>query len=207
MNIFSRIGKWLDRLEEEQLRDRATREYEREQKARKELAENARQARLESERVEKERKAFRKEVLENKEKWHEFLKSSNEQIKNLKNDISVLHDEKSALYDHKKLLHREMDELKVSRSASISCSRYDADDSFFWQSGTSHKRFQRNHSDKERHGERAQFTKGEMDHVWSKINSIKYDIVEVKGSIAAYKKEIGEIMDQRNRVKEILFKK
>jgi len=207
MNIFSRIGKWFDRLEEEHNRRVATEKYEREQRARQEIIENARRARLESERIEKEQKEFARDVRENSSKWHEYLKNSNEQIKNLKNDLSVLHDEKSELYDHKKLLHREMDELKVSRSASISCSRYDADDSFFWQSGTSHKRFQRNHSDKERHGERAQFTKGEMDHVWSKINSIKYDIVEVKGSIAAYKKEIGEIMDQRNRVKEILFKK
>jgi chromosome segregation ATPase len=207
MNIFSRIGKWFDRLEEEHNRRVATEKYEREQRARQEIIENARRARLESERIEKEQKEFARDVRENSSKWHEYLKNSNEQIKNLKVDIRLLHEEKSALYDQKQSLHREIDDLKSSRSASISLSQSDADDSFFWQSGTSHKRFQRNHSDKERHGERAQFTKGEMDHVWSKINSIKYDIVEVKGSIAAYKKEIGEIMDQRNRVKEILFKK
>jgi len=207
MNIFSRIGKWFDRLEEEHNRRVATEKYEREQRARQEIIENARRARLESERIEKEKKEFARDVRENSSKWHEYLKNSNEQIKNLKVDIRLLHEEKSALYDQKQSLHREIDDLKSSRSASISLSQSDADDSFFWQSGTSHKRFQRNHSDKERHGERAQFTKGEMDHVWSKINSIKYDIVEVKGSIAAYKKEIGEIMDQRNRVKEILFKK
>jgi len=207
MNIFSRIGKWFDRLEEEHNRRVATEKYEREQRARQEIIENARRARLESERIEKEQKEFARDVRENSSKWHEYLKNSNEQIKNLKVDIRLLHEEKSALYDQKQSLHREIDDLKSSRSASISLSQSDADVSFFWQSGTSHKRFQRNHSDKERHGERAQFTKGEMDHVWSKINSIKYDIVEVKGSIAAYKKEIGEIMDQRNRVKEILFKK
>ena len=208
MSIFTKIGNWLDRLEEEHNRRVATEKYEREQQARRELEENARQARLESQRIEQERKNFRREVLENKKKWHDFLKESNEQIKDLKNEISVLHDEKSALYDHKKSLHREVEDLKISRSASIACSQYDADDSFFFtKGGVSRGRYNRNHADKSRHGERAMFTKGEMDLVWEKINEAKYDIIEIKGEISANKKFIGELLSRRNEVKGILFKK
>lgn len=208
MNIFYRIADWFDRLEEEHDRRVATEKYEREQRVRQEIAENARQARLESERIEKERKTFRRDVLENKEKWHEFLKSSNEEIKDLKNETSALHDEKSALYDHKQSLHREMDDLKISRSSSIASSQYDADDSFFFtKGGVSKGRFQRNHDDKSRHGERARFTKGEMNLVWGKINEAKYDIIQIKGKISANKKYIGELLSQRNDVKGILFKK
>ena len=207
MNIFRKIGNWLDRLEEEHDRRVATERYEREERARKQIAEDARKARLEAERIEKERQDHINDVLGNKSKWHQYLKDSNEQIKELKDEIRSLHDEKSGLFDRKQSLHREVDDLKVSRSASIRESQRDADDSFFWQSGVTNKRYQRNHSTKSYHGDTARFLKGEMDTVWSKINSVKYEIDAVKNSISARKQTIGEIMTERNRVKEILFKK
>ena len=207
MNIFRKIGNWLDRLEEEHDRRVATERYEREERARKQIAEDARKARLEAERIEKERQDHIKDVLGNKSKWHQYLKDSNEQIKELKDEIRSLHDEKSGLFDRKQSLHREVDDLKVSRSASIAESQRNADDSFFWQSGVTNKRYQRNHSTKSYHGDTARFLKGEMDTVWSKINSVKYEIDAVKNSISARKQTIGEIMTERNRVKEILFKK
>ena len=207
MSIFRKIGNWLDRLEEEHDRRVATERYEREERARKQIAENARQARLEAERIEKERQDHIKDVLGNKSKWHQYLKDSNEQIKELKDEIRSLHDEKSGLFDRKQSLHREVDDLKVSRSASISESQRNADDSFFWQSGVTDRRYQRNHNTKSYHGDTARFLKGEMDTVWGKINSVKYEIDAVKDSITARKQMIGEIMTQRNGVKEILFKK
>ena len=207
MNIFRKIGNWLDRLEEEHDRRVATERYEREERARKQFAEDARKARLEAERIEKERQDHIKDVLGNKSKWHQYLKDSNEQIKELKDEIRSLHDEKSGLFDRKQSLHREVDDLKVSRSASIAESQRNADDSFFWQSGVTNRRYQRNQSTKSYHGDTARFLKGEMDTVWSKINSVKYEIDAVKNSISARKQTIGEIMTQRNGVKEILFKK
>lgn len=207
ITIFRKIGNWLDRLEEEHNRRVATERYEREERARKQIAENARQARLEAERIEKERQDHIKDVLGNKSKWHQYLKDSNEQIKELKEEIRLLHDEKSELYDRKQSLHREMDDLKVSRSASIRESQRDADDSFFWQSGVTNKRYQRNHSTKSYHGDTARFLKDEMNVVGGKINSVKYDIDEIKSSIVARKQMIDEIMTRRKGVKEILFKK
>lgn len=207
MKFLKRIGQWLDRIEEEHDRRVATERHEREARARQEIIENARRAKSESERIEREEKAFKQMVKSDPKKWHEYLKSSNEDITNLKNEIQSLHQEKDALFDQKQSLHREMDDLKVSRSASIMESQRDADDSFFWQSGVTNKRYQRNHSTKSYHGDTARFLKDEINVIWGKINSVKYDIDEIKDQIYTNKTQVGEIMTQRNRVKKVLFTK
>ena len=204
--IPARIAKWQREFEAEQRRLEAERRRLAEHEAKLKKEADARLRKIQATKLEREQKAFEQDVKKNKSKYHEYLKTSVQEIQNLKKEINELHRDKKGYYEEKKELHREMDDLKHTRSRAIKASQDDADTSIFGNS-VRNSTFKNNMWEKERDGSRAVDIKSKMNIIGSDIRDCKDKIDKANFGIKIRKDHIKSIETQRERTKKVLFKK